>query len=58
MREETASVEARSASQWSSVHSKSLTVITEPVAGGTSAARAIGSAFSRQVPSAPRIRNL
>ena len=31
---------------------------TDDVAGGTSVWKAIGSAFSRHSPSAPRIRNL
>jgi hypothetical protein len=33
-------------------------VTTDAVAGGCSVAKAIGSAFSRQVPSRPRMRNL
>jgi hypothetical protein len=52
------SVRARAAIQSWSPQTWSVPATTDEVAGGVSAARAIGSALSRRTPSAPVISNL
>ena len=55
---ECGSVVRRCSIHSSSPHSWTAVVTTEAVAGGTSVARAIGSAFWCQEPSAKQISNL
>lgn len=52
------SVRARVRSQSASPQANSLAVMTDAVAGGTSVAKAIGSAWSTVRPSAPCTRYL